>query len=81
MESVDMARRSLSENVLLPQTFRYFQKTMLAISIIWLCLFSENASILDKMPILGQAPSPKFHQFYTVSMITKKAIDMPFSQE
>ncbi len=29
---------------------------MLAISTIWLCVFCENASILDKMPILGQAP-------------------------
>ena len=33
-----------------------FQKTMLVISVIWLCLFLRNASILDKMPILGQAP-------------------------
>ncbi len=35
---------------------RYSRKTMLAISAICLCLFCENASILDKMPILGQAP-------------------------
>jgi len=30
---------------------------MLAISCIWLCLFCENSSILNKIPILGQAPS------------------------
>jgi prepilin-type N-terminal cleavage/methylation domain-containing protein len=29
---------------------------MLAISKIWLCLFFKNLSILNKMPILGQAP-------------------------
>ncbi len=39
------------------QTLRYFKKIMLAISPIWLCLFFGNALILNKMPILGQAPS------------------------
>jgi len=29
---------------------------MLAISHIWLCLFLENSSILNKMSILGQPP-------------------------
>jgi len=38
------------------QTLQNFQKIMLAISHIWLCSFWENFSILNKMPILGQAP-------------------------
>ena len=42
------------------QILRYFQKIMLAISHIWLRLFFENALILNKMSILGQAPSPSF---------------------
>jgi integrase len=33
---------------------------MLAISNMWLCLFFRNYSILNKMPILGQAPSAVF---------------------
>ncbi len=43
---------------LFAQTFRYFHKPMLAILSIWLCLVYENASILDKNPILGQPPGP-----------------------
>ncbi len=39
------------------KTLRYFQKIMLAISRIWLCLFFGKTSILNKMLILGQAPS------------------------
>ncbi len=40
------------------QTLQNCQKIMLAISSIWLCLFCENSSILNKIPILGQAPRP-----------------------
>jgi hypothetical protein len=39
------------------QTLQNLRKIMLAISLIWLCLFYENYSILNEMPILGQAPS------------------------
>ena len=39
------------------QNLRIFQKIMLAILSIWLCLFSENFSILTKTLILGQPPS------------------------
>ena len=35
------------------------------ISNIWLCLFLRNASILNKMPILGQAPRPPGSLFCT----------------
>ncbi len=58
---------------------------MLAILNIWLCLFSENSSILNKMSILGQAPklckvgSNKCHQIkliaidhITIAMIKSK---------
>ena len=46
-----------SRSLRLPaQTLRNSQKIMLAISNIWLCLFFKNFSILNKMPILGQAP-------------------------
>ncbi len=33
---------------------------MLTILNIWLCIFFRNASILDKMPILGQAPRKEY---------------------
>ena len=36
---------------------------MLAISNIWLRLFLENPSILNKMPILGQAPRAVLNTF------------------
>ena len=38
------------------QTLRNSLKIMLTISNIWLCLFFDNFSILNKIPILGQAP-------------------------
>ncbi len=38
------------------QTLRNFQKIMLAISIIWLCLFFKNVSILTKTLIVGHPP-------------------------
>ena len=40
----------------LAQNLRIFKKIMLAILTIWLCLFSENFSILTKTLILGQPP-------------------------
>ncbi len=40
------------------QTLWIFRKIMLAILCIWLCLFCENFSILTKILILGQPPSP-----------------------
>jgi hypothetical protein len=39
------------------QTLRNCQKIMLAISGVWLCLFSGNFSILTQMPIPGHPPS------------------------
>ncbi len=39
------------------QTLRDFQRIMLAISIIWLCLFFKNVSILTKTLILRHPPS------------------------
>jgi hypothetical protein len=41
------------------QSLRYFEKIMLAILTIWLCLFFQNALILAKIAILGQPPSDK----------------------
>ncbi len=43
------------------QTLRNFQKIMLAISTIWLCLFFENLSILTKTLILGHPPGKTHH--------------------
>jgi len=54
--AVEHITRRLSENALLPKLFRIIKKIMLAISDIWLRLFLENSSILNKMPILGQPP-------------------------
>ena len=46
-----------SRSLRLPaQILRNFQKIMLAISNIWLCLLFRNFSILNKMPIIRQAP-------------------------
>ncbi len=67
------------------QTFRYSHKTMLAISTIWLCLFCENASILNKMSIFGQAPSlsqnseldPAAVDKYGHNSVLKAAITVP----
>jgi len=46
------------------QTLRNSQKIMLAISNIWLCLFFKNFSILNKIPILAQAPSSREMKMY-----------------
>jgi len=48
--------RRLSENVLLPQTLSYLQKIMFAISSIWLRLFFEKSSVLNKIAVFRQPP-------------------------